>query len=188
MTIEVATTTKTDIKTSYQVATIIAARLPHYKNSTLSELRRMSMPFRSPRFEMLCEEFSEVTKGNEREWQSIIQIMAILSNNKPKASSIHDPEQRLGKALANGGHKQAVGKKTFLTEMRFGKLMRVPHDQRGEALVRITRVMSQNFGLSGRVNVGSIADFILSPNDIQNRRRLVTDYHNTAYFMANPKT
>lgn len=146
----------------------------------LADLRRATEGRIAPAFWRLVSQHPQTIgrAQTEKPWMAILRIVAILTpTGSPDARpSLHDPQQRLGKILCDGGNPDwgQSDKRPALSESRLAQLLSARGKQRAVLLTRAARAIVRSRSHNVGINVVDLAYALLRPKDV---RRIAKPYY-----------
>lgn len=150
----------------------------------LAELRRMEIggPGCAAFWSLAAECGFIDDSGRTDAWMRIVKIMAILTpkGERTKARPVHDPKQRFGTALCDGGDpawSAAAQARPFLSERRLMRFLTEPAGRRAESLERIAQMLATNRKAESGLDCAEIAALLLFPANKFSARDIARAYY-----------
>jgi CRISPR system Cascade subunit CasB len=161
----------------------VSQRLLGLDSGPLAELRRMEPDgIGTPVFWRLAAELG-FREGQTKQWMQVVHILAILTSKSrlSPAVRLHDRSRKLGRVFCDGGDQawpsDPKNPRPALSEARFARLLATPAAQRGEALVRIARMLARTRAPEVGINCTDIARLLLQTDDSLPLQSLARDYY-----------
>lgn len=147
----------------------------------LAELRRMASDGPGcAAFWHLAAACGFIEEANRTDtWMRIVKIMAILTpkGERTGAPPVHDPKQRLGAALCDGGDPAwSAEARPLLSETRLMRFLAEPH-RRAETLERIARMLAAGRKSDSGFDCTAIAALLLFPTSKTIPREIARAYY-----------
>lgn len=148
----------------------LSSALTQLGTGELAELRRMDGDGPGcAAFWQLAAECDFIDEANRTEaWMRIVKIMTVLTPKGERANArpVHDPRQRLGTALCDGGDpawNAASQAQPLLSERRLMRFLAEPSGRRAESLERAARMLAAKRNAERGIDCTEIAALLLFP-------------------------
>ncbi|MDA8253921.1 MAG: hypothetical protein M0Z28_32755 [Rhodospirillales bacterium] len=147
----------------------------------LAELRRMAPDGPGcAAFWRLAAACGFIEEANRTDaWMRIVKIMAILTpkGERTGAPAVHDPKQRLGASLCDGGDPAwGAEARPLLSETRLMRFL-AESDRRAETLERIARMLAARRKSESGFDCAAIAALLLFPASTSTPRDIARAYY-----------